>query len=56
VGLGRGREYLAALGDEQPATPWLESTVIVIAWWPFGTLDEKPLTCAGATNDPFTMN
>jgi class 3 adenylate cyclase/tetratricopeptide (TPR) repeat protein len=23
--LGRGREYLAALGDEHPATPWLEA-------------------------------
>ncbi len=23
--LGRGREYLATLGDEQPATPWLEA-------------------------------
>jgi tetratricopeptide (TPR) repeat protein len=25
TGLGRGPEYLAALGDEQPATPWLEA-------------------------------
>jgi hypothetical protein len=25
VGLDRGREYLAALGDEHPATPWLEA-------------------------------
>jgi class 3 adenylate cyclase len=25
VGMGRGREYLAALGDEDPATPWLEA-------------------------------
>ncbi len=25
VELGRGPEYLAALGDEQPATPWLEA-------------------------------
>jgi class 3 adenylate cyclase len=25
VELGRGREYLAALGDEHPTTPWLEA-------------------------------
>ena len=29
--LGRGDEYLAALGDEQPTTPWLEAGVAAAA-------------------------
>ena len=28
-------------GWMKPATPWLESTEIVIAWLPFGTFDRE---------------
>ena len=43
-------------GVTKPPTPWLLSTEIVIAWWPFGTCDENPPTSVATTNEPLTMN